>query len=58
MANRWTYYIDKEGIVRHIDGKDRDNRVNVGTHGEDIAKKLEELKFPKKKTDGDGSIDE
>ena len=35
---RWTFYIDKEGIVRHIDKK-----VNAKNHGADIAKKLKEL---------------
>jgi len=41
---RWTFFIDKEGIVKHID-KD----VKPSTHGEDVIKKLEELGVSKKK---------
>lgn len=42
-AKRWTFYIDREGTIRHID---RD--VQVGTAGQDIAKRLGTLGFPKK----------
>ena len=42
-ARRWTFYIDREGVVREID-KD----VNVETAGQDIAKKLEDLGFTRK----------
>ena len=42
-ARRWTFYIDREGVIRAID-KD----VNVDSAGQDIAKKLEELGFPKR----------
>lgn len=35
---RWTFYIDKEGVLRHIDKK-----VVTKSHGEDIAKKLQSL---------------
>jgi peroxiredoxin Q/BCP len=38
VSTRWTFYIDKEGVIRHIDKK-----VNTKEHGVDIAKKLEEL---------------
>jgi peroxiredoxin Q/BCP len=38
FANRWTYYIDKDGIVREIDKK-----VNAGKAGADIAAKVKEL---------------
>lgn len=41
---RWTFYIDKDGIVKSIDKK-----VTTESHGEDIAKKLEELGVAKKK---------
>ncbi len=41
-ARRWTFYIDDSGRVRHID-KD----VNVSTAGQDIARNLEVLDFPK-----------
>lgn len=37
-AQRWTFYIDKEGVIRHIDTK-----VNTKNHGADIAKKVKEL---------------
>ena len=42
VANRWTFYIDKEGIVRHIDKK-----VNTQSHGKDVAAKAKELGFDK-----------
>ena len=44
LPERWTFYIDKEGVVKLIDKK-----VSTKTHGEDIAKKLEELGVTKKK---------
>jgi peroxiredoxin Q/BCP len=43
-ARRWTFYIDSSGRIAAID-KD----VNVKTAGQDIARKLGELGFPKKK---------
>jgi peroxiredoxin Q/BCP len=46
MAERWTFIIDKEGVIRHID---KDVNPRVQTHGLDVAKKLEELGVPKKK---------
>ena len=42
-AKRWTFYVDKEGVVRFVD-----KNVNTGTAGADIAKKLAELEFPKR----------
>jgi len=42
-AKRWTFYIDKEGVVRAID-----TEVATDTAGQDIARKLGELAFPKK----------
>jgi peroxiredoxin Q/BCP len=41
---RWTFYIDKEGFVKSIDKK-----VAAESHGDDVAKKLEELGVAKKK---------
>ena len=41
-SNRWTFYIDAAGILRHID---RD--VHTETAGQDIIKKLGELDFPR-----------
>jgi peroxiredoxin Q/BCP len=38
MANRWTFYIDKDGKIADIDKK-----VKTETHGADIAGKLKEL---------------
>jgi thioredoxin-dependent peroxiredoxin len=44
MANRWTYYIDKNGKIAAIDQK-----VNTENHGKDIAAKLKELGVSEKK---------
>jgi peroxiredoxin Q/BCP len=41
-ARRWTFYIDRDGIIREID---RD--VRVESAGQDIARKLEALGFPR-----------
>jgi len=38
FANRWTFYIDKEGIIRAID-----KQVKVDNAGADVAAKLKEL---------------
>jgi len=43
FAKRWTFYVDKEGVVRAID-----TEVATHTAGQDIARKLGELGFPKK----------
>jgi peroxiredoxin len=43
-ANRWTFIIDKNGIIREID-----KSVKVTAHGKDVAAKLEALGIPKKK---------
>lgn len=40
---RWTFFIDKDGVVKHIEKK-----VTTKTHGEEIVKKLEELGVAKK----------
>ena len=43
FAQRWTYLIDADGVIREID-----KGVNVASHGKDIAAKLEALGIPKK----------
>lgn len=43
VANRWTYIIDQDGVIREID-----KSVVTGTHGKDVAAKLEALGIPKK----------
>ena len=40
---RWTYYIGPDGKILHID-----TAVSVQTAGEDLVRKLEELKVRKK----------
>jgi|TARA_B100001964_G_C13887125_1_gene445553 peroxiredoxin Q/BCP len=42
FASRWTFYIDKEGIIRRID-----KSVKPKTAGKDLLKNLQELGFPK-----------
>ena len=42
-ARRWTFYIDREGTIREID-----KSVDVETAGQDIARQLSELGFPKR----------
>lgn len=42
-AKRWTFYVDKDGVVRAID-----TEVETDTAGQDIARKLGELGFPPK----------
>jgi peroxiredoxin Q/BCP len=44
MASRWTFYIDKNGKIAHIDQK-----VSTENHGKDIAAKLKELNVDAKK---------
>jgi thioredoxin-dependent peroxiredoxin len=38
FANRWTFYIDKEGVLKAID-----KTVNAPQAGPDIAAKLKDL---------------
>jgi peroxiredoxin Q/BCP len=38
VPERWTFYIDKEGVIRAID-----KTVKAGQHGADVAAKLKEL---------------
>jgi peroxiredoxin len=42
-ARRWTFYIDRKGVIRAID-----KNVRVESAGQDIARKLGELGFPKR----------
>ena len=43
-TKRWTFYIDPAGIIQHID-----KSVDTATAGQGIARRLEELGFPKRK---------
>ena len=40
FPERWTFYIDKEGVIRKID-----KGVKPGSAGEDVAKSLKGLKI-------------
>jgi peroxiredoxin Q/BCP len=43
FAKRWTFYIDRDGTLRAID-----QDVSTASAGQDIARKLGELGFPKR----------
>jgi peroxiredoxin Q/BCP len=43
VANRWTFYIGKDGKILAID-----KAVNFKSHGTDVAEKLKELNVPTK----------
>ena len=43
FAKRWTFYIDRDGMIRAID-----QNVSTATAGQDIVRKLGELGFPKR----------
>ena len=43
VANRWTFYIDKDGRIAAID-----KAVKAATAGEDMVAKLEELKVARR----------
>jgi peroxiredoxin Q/BCP len=45
FAKRWTFYVDRDGVIREIDQK-----VSTATAGQDIARKLGELGFAKRET--------
>jgi peroxiredoxin Q/BCP len=49
-SNRWTFYVDAEGLLRAID-----QQVEPATAGEDIVSKLRELGFPARKAPGDSA---
>lgn len=44
FARRWTFYIDRDGVIRHVD-----KQVNTATAGQDIARRLESLQFPRRR---------
>lgn len=44
-SRRWTFYIDREGVIREID-----KQVRVDSAGQDVARKLGELGFPKRES--------
>lgn len=50
FAKRWTFYIDREGVVREID-----KNVSTASAGQDIARKLGALGFPKRAGLGGGA---
>ena len=43
FAKRWTFYIDRDGVIRAID-----KNVSTATAGQDIVRTLGELGFPKR----------
>jgi peroxiredoxin Q/BCP len=43
VPERWTFYIDKDGVLLAID-----KTVKPGQHGADVAAKLKELGIPTK----------
>jgi peroxiredoxin Q/BCP len=43
FALRWTFFIDKEGTIVHID-----KEVKAASAGADLVGKLQTLSFPKK----------
>ena len=43
-TRRWTFYIDKQGIIRKID-----KAVQPGSHGESVVRTLGELVLPEVK---------
>jgi len=49
-AQRWTFYIDREGVIRYID-----KEVDVTSAGQDIVSRLEVLGFPKQAAAGAAS---
>ena len=45
MANRWTFYIGKDGKILHVD-----RGVKAAQHGSDIAARLEQLGVEEKQS--------
>lgn len=43
FTKRWTFYIDRDGIIRAID-----DGVRVASAGEDMTSRLVELDFPRR----------
>ena len=48
VAQRWTFYIDKDGKIAAIE-KDVNSRLRDGHYGNHVAEKLKELGVPEKK---------
>ena len=46
FANRWTFYIDKNGVITQID---KDVNAHLATSAEDMASKLGDPKVPMRK---------
>ena len=46
FARRWTFYLDREGLIRYVD-----KQVNVETAGQDIARRLAALGLPRRSAD-------
>lgn len=42
FAKRWTFYIDKEGVIRHVE-----KEVDAENHGAQLARTLDDLGFPR-----------
>jgi peroxiredoxin Q/BCP len=42
FAKRWTFYIDPEGVIRHVE-----KGVDAATHGAQMARTLRDLGFPR-----------
>ena len=40
FAKRWTFYIDSEGVIRHVE-----KNVDTAKHGEQMARTLADLGF-------------
>lgn len=40
VSQRWTFFIDKDGILRHVD---KEVQARVRTHGADCLAKMKEL---------------
>jgi peroxiredoxin Q/BCP len=47
FANRWTFYIDKNGTITYID---KEVNQHLDTSAEYMANKLGELKVPQRET--------
>jgi peroxiredoxin Q/BCP len=43
FARRWTFYIDRDGVIRHVD-----KQVSTASAGQDIVRHLGRLQFPRR----------
>ena len=48
FAKRWTFYIDRDGVIREID-----KRVSTATAGQDMVATLERLGIPRREATED-----